>query len=169
MAFLSGMIMIVTPWAGAQGLDETVVVSIEPATRSVVLGENLGATVTVTNTGPSASAPLVVHLDITDPAQSISVDPEDWTPTLSRSVGALEPGEATMVEWELQPISAGTFMAYAVVLSPDLDTISASEVLEIRVVDQRSLNPGGILPVAIAAPAIVGTLLLVQMRLARRG
>lgn len=154
--------------ASAAQLPETVVVTIDPPSSSVVLGENLDLQVSVTNIGTDPTPPLVVHLDITNPDQATSVDPEDWTPTLSQTIGAVGPGETVTVEWAIQPISAGTFATYAVALSPGVDTIAASNVLSVIVADQRTLNPGGVLPIAVGAPVLIGALLLLQMRLARR-
>lgn len=156
------------PSAGAASLDDTVRVAIDPKTSSVVLGENLDLHVAVTNNGSAATPPLIIHLDITDPEQNTSVDPEDWTPTLSQPVGEVAPGETVLVSWRIQPISAGTFSTYAVALSPGVESVAASNVLEVRVADERSLNPGGILPVALGAPAFVGGLLLLQTRFAKR-
>lgn len=154
--------------ASAAQLSDSVVVAIEPTSGAVVLGAQLDLQVSVTNDGDDATPPLVVHIDITAPDQESSVDPEDWTPTLSKPIGVVGRGETVVVDWTIQPISAGTFATYAVVISPGVDTIAASNVLEVRVTDQRTLNPGGIVPVAIAVPALVGALLAVQMQLARR-
>lgn len=148
-------------------IGDTVVVTVDPTTSSVVLGDSLDLVVTVTNTGTAPTPPLVVHIDITDPSESTSVDPEDWTPTLSKRIGEVAPGDTITVGWTVQPISGGTFAVYGVALSPGVETISASNVLEVTVADQRSLNPGGILPVAIAVPSLIGVLLLIQMRFVR--
>lgn len=153
--------------AGAAPGGEVTVI-LEPDGSSVVLGGSERLSITVTNTGDEASAPLAVHLDVTDPAESWSVDPEDWTATLTKPVGVLAAGETAVVDWEIQPISPGTFSVYAVVLSTELDTVAASNVMRISVADERSLNPGGILPVAIGAPTVVGALLVVQLRMSRR-
>lgn len=154
--------------AGAQEMTESVSISVQPASSSVILGDNLDLQVTVANISAEQTLPLVVHLDITDPGRSTSVDPEDWTPTLSKPIGTLAAGETVVVDWNIQPISPGTFATYAVALSPDADSVSSSNVLRVTVADQRSLNPGGILPVAIGAPAVIGGLLLIQILLARR-
>ncbi len=145
-----------------------ITVTIEPTGVSVVLGENFDIEVTITNQSDQPSAALVAHLDITDPAKATSVDPEDWTSTLSKPVGVIEPGGSTRASWNLQPISAGTFAAYAVAISPDAPDVAASNVLTVSVADQRSLNPGGILPLAIGAPVVVGALLVFQIRATRR-
>lgn len=159
--------LFVPSTASAESLDD-VAVTVDPTSHSVVLGDAFTVQITVTNRGSVATVPLVIHVDITDPSQPTSVDPEDWTSTLSKTIGILDPGTSVTVDWELQPIAGGEFAVYAVALSAGIDTLSPSNVLRVAVADQRSLNPGGILPVAIGAPLVVGGLLLLQMRLARR-
>lgn len=145
-----------------------VTVSIEPATGTVVLGDTFDLRVSVTNDAAAPSAPLAVHIDVTDPAAATSVDPEDWTPTLTRTVGVLAPGATKTVRWTVQPIAGGTFAVYAVALAPGEADLSASDVLVLTVDEQRTLDPGGILPLAVGVPTLVGALLVVQIRRARR-
>jgi hypothetical protein len=154
--------------AAAVGAPEGVTVSIEPASANVVLGDTFDVEVSVTNTTGAATEPLAVHLDVTDPAAKTSVDPEDWTPTLNRSVGGVAAGETATVRWTLQPIAGGTFAVYAVALSQGSESLAASNVHLVTVQEQRSLNPSGILPLAVGAPALIGALLLVQVRRSRR-
>jgi len=146
-----------------------VTIQVVPAATDVLLGEATDLSVVVTNNGSQPTAPIVVHLDITDPTSSTSVDPEDWTSTLSRTVGSIAPGATTSVAWTIQPISGGTFALYAVAIIVGADSLAASNVVEFTVADQRSLNPGGILPVALGVPAAVGLLLLIRIRPVRRG
>ena len=154
--------------ASATEIAETVTVTINPPMKTIVLGENLDLVISITNEGADTTPPLIAHIDITNPDETTSVDPEDWTPTLSKAVDPIAPGETIVVDWNLQPISAGDYVTYAIVLSPGVDSISASNVLEIGVIDERGLNPGGILPVALLMPALIGVLLIAQMRHARR-
>ncbi len=143
-------------------------VEIDPVTAEVLLGESVDLEVRVTNRTEEPTPPLVVHIDITDPSQSSSVDPEDWTATLSKGVGVIEPGMAKTVKWTVQPISGGQFALYAVALTPGGPDVTSSNVLTFDVTEQRSLNPEGILPVAIGGPVLIGGIWLVQARLARR-
>lgn len=166
LVVMSAFVLAAVP-AGAQTMDDVEVV-VEPSSAPVVLGETLDISVTVTNNGTAPSAPLVVHIDITDPSSESSVDPEDWTSTLSKTAGVVAPGATKTVTWNIQPISGGSFSLYAVALSEGVSSVASSNVLAVDVADQRSLNPGGILPVAIGVPLVVGFLLLVQIRLARR-
>lgn len=168
-----GACLLTFPWvaasvAHAEGTVGSVTVRIEPTAASIKLGESLDLQVTVTNHGETPSPPLVLHLDITDPDRSTSVDPEDWTSTLSKKVGVVAPGDSATLDWRIQPISGGTFATYAVVISPGVDDLASSNVAQVDVAEQRSLDPGGILAVAAGTPAVVGALLLLQLRLARR-
>ena len=156
------------PSAGAERPEDAVTVELRPATSSVRLGESLDLRITVTNQGTRPTSALVVHLDITDPSRSTSVDPEDWTSTLSKPVGPLAAGRSAVVRWTIQPISSGAFSAYAVALAPGVDELATSNLLQVRVTGKRALNPGGILLVAVGVPAFVGGLLVLQVARSRR-
>ena len=149
--------------AAAQSLDE-VLVEVTPVTADVALGATIDLTVTVTNTSAEARNDLIAHIDITSPERDGSVDPEDWTATLSQFVGPLEAGASATIGWSIQPISPGTFLVYAVALAPDAPDVAGSNVLTVSVEDQRSLNPQGVLPVVIIVPAAVGALFVWRLR-----
>lgn len=148
--------------------NDGVEISIRPDATTLQLGESVDAQVEVTNTTTQPTDSLVVHIDITDPAHTRSVDPEDWTSKLTQRVGVIDPGDTVTVTWTLQPIAEGQYVVYAVALAPDATTLAASNVAHVDVTAQRSLNPGGILPVAIGAPTLVGGLLVFQIRRSRR-
>ena len=148
-------------------------VSVEPASITTTLGSTEQIHVTVHNDTDTRIGPIAVHIDITDPRSETSVDPEDWTPVLTREVASLDPGEIEVLRWEIQPISSGSFSLYGVVLAPDAAELAASNVVTIDVEMTRTLNPEGVLPVAIGMPLIVGALLVANTRrhgaLRRRG
>jgi uncharacterized membrane protein len=156
------------PSARAEGVADTVTVKLEPTASSIRLGESLDLRITVTNHGVGPSPLLVVHLDVTDPGRSTSVDPEDWTATLTKRVGTVAAGDSATVHWKVHPVSSGTFATYAVALSQGVTDAATSNVLYVAVADKRPLNPGGILAVALGMPGLVGALLLLQLRLSRR-
>ncbi|MDH3678440.1 MAG: hypothetical protein OEV40_00695 [Acidimicrobiia bacterium] len=161
--------MLAVPTAAfAQSADQPVAVTVEPAAVTVELGEQVDIAVTITNTSPDSIEGLVAHLDITSLGSAGSVDPEDWTATLSKSVGSLHSGSAATVWWAVQPIAPGDFVLYAVALRPDDHTVAVSSATTITVADRRTLNPQGILPVAIAVPAALGVVLADRWRRDRR-
>ena len=158
--------LVGAPAAAAQGGD--VEVTIEPAELRTDVGKAVPVAVTVTNLADRPTDDLVVHIDITDPRRAGSVDPEDWTVTLTRSAGVIPPTESVSLTWDLEPISGGRFTLYAVAMSPDSTTIVASEGVEVVVDERRALNPQGVLPVALVTPLAVGGLLLVRWNTRRR-
>jgi hypothetical protein len=164
---LSVLGWVAVPSAGAEPNANPVTVELQPATSSIRLGESLDLRIIVTNNGTRSTSPLVVHLDITDPSRSTSVDPEDWTSTLSKPVGPLAAGRSATVRWTIQPISSGAFAAYAVALAPGVDNLATSNVLQVMVAGKRALNPGGILLVAVGLPSLVGALLVLQVARSR--
>lgn len=144
-------------------------VRVEPGALTVDVGAGIDLIVTVTNHGSEPSQPLAAHLDITDPTSSGSVDPEDWTATLTRQVGVLEAGATETIRWPMTPISGGRFVAYVLLIPTEGNqALTASNVIEVVVDEQRTLNPQGVLPVAAATPLLIGLLLVGQRQYARR-
>lgn len=161
-AGLLSMVMLAVPAAGQTG--GSIQVEVSPTRIDATLGDSFDIEVTVTNLSDDATASLVAHIDITDPAQSTSVDPEDWTETLSQTIGVIPPGGTQSASWTLQPISPGSFSLYAVALSRDNDQVQASSATIIDVAFVQTLNPEGVLPVVVAGPIVVGALLSMVVR-----
>jgi hypothetical protein len=151
------------PFTAAEDLGEFTIV-MSPDRSAVDLGDSIDVQFTVTNSGTVDRSDLIVHLDVISPARDGSVDPEDWTATLNQPLGALAPGATTTIDWTIQPISAGTFLVYGVVLAPDGTGATPSNVLTVQVTDRRSLDPQGVLPVVIVVPLAVGLLLADRLR-----
>lgn len=169
VALLAGVFVLISlPRAASGNSSEALALTISPSSNTVLLGDTFEINIEVANTGAAPTPAIVVHIDITDPTSTESVDPEDWTSTLSKPIGTVGPGESTNVGWELQPISPGSFALYAVSLSAGDDAVAVSNVITVDVTDRRTLNPEGILPVAIGVPALIGALLAFQVGRTRR-
>ncbi|MEZ5096544.1 MAG: hypothetical protein R2731_10730 [Nocardioides sp.] len=168
---LLGVVLSASPATSRSTSPPEVVIEVSPASSQLVLGGSVDLTVRVTNSGSTASAPMVLHLDVTDVAAPGSVDPEDWTTTLTKPLGVVAPGATESVRWRVQPISGGAFSVYAVAL-PDRagvdGRVASSNLALIQAATRRSLNPQGVLPVSLAVPGLVGILLLRSVR-RRRG
>lgn len=153
--------------AGAQEAGP-VVVTVEPAKVMSEIGATTNLTIVVTNEGATATAPLAVHLDITNPSGQGSVDPEDWSSTLTRQIGVLGPGAVETLSWDVKPISGGDFSLYVTVMGEAGGSdIWVSDAVDVSVASRRSLNPDGVLPVAVAMPLAVAFTLGVRWRIRR--
>ena len=140
----------------------TVTVAVEPVETTIDLGATIDLTITITNNGQEPTSDLLAHLDVTTPDSDGSVDPEDWTPALSKSIGPLAAGDSITLDWTVQPIAPGRFLLYAVSL--ESTTITASNLVTIEVIDRRSLNSGGMLPISLGVPAVIGAALVGRLR-----
>lgn len=154
--------------AGGASADSQLEVRVEPSELTVDVGAQVELTVTITNRSSEPSAAMAAHLDVTDPTGSGSVDPEDWTGTLTRQVGVIEGGGTETITWPMTPISGGRFVAYVLLIPIEgKQALTASNVVRIVVDERRTLNPQGVLPVAAGAPLLIGLLLVGQRRWSR--
>ncbi len=167
-ALIASAIVGATAVAAQEASGAQVEVVVAPATIATEIGMTTDLQVSVTNTGAVATAALAVHLDITNPSGAGSVDPEDWSSTLTRQIGVLQPGATHELIWDVKPISGGDFSLYVTVLGElGGSEIWVSSAVDVAVRSRRSLNPDGVLPVAIAMPALVLGAWTARLRLRR--
>lgn len=136
-------------------------VTVAPAQAEIRMGEKVHLEARVTNIGNSPTPPLVVHVNVVSLNPKPYVDPEDWARDRSRTLRPLAPGETARAQWTLTAVNGGEFAAYTVVLpaapaARPADPISASASMRMRVTSVRRFNSGGVLPVVIAVPALLG-------------
>lgn len=163
-AFTTLAIIVFVPLSVFAQVSQDVELVVNPGSIETTLGRTEQIEVRATNTSSEKVGPFAVHVDITDPASESSVDPEDWTPTLTQEVEGLEPGESNTLIWNVQPISNGAYSLYAVALVAGSVEVAVSNAVTVRVESARTLNPEGILPVAVALPLVVGALLALNLR-----
>lgn len=165
---IAAVLSLGAPFAGAA----TPTVSVAPPTQGARVGDPFTVTATVANPAARSTTPLTAHLEIIDPTRAGSVDAEDWVPDLNTTIGALAPGEAHDVRWELTPIAGGTFAVYVVALPESAGRVAgpvaSSDAIPVDVTEVRTLNAGGALPVPILIPLILVALLVVVRLVARR-
>jgi len=163
-----GLGMATIALANADFGDCRLLVSVTPDRVRTSVGESVELLVTVASPATGPTPETVVHLDITDPVQEMSVDPEDWTTTLTQAVPPVETGKPTSVSWTIAPPSAGDFLLYAVAVDPNAGVeptqIAVSNGVPVHVAERRPFNPQGILPLAIAVPALIGAVLIWRRR-----
>jgi hypothetical protein len=133
------------------------------------LGRSFEFRSTITNSGPNAASGLVAHLSVLSLRSDPYVDPEDWSAQRVVFLDPIPAGGSRSLTWRMTAVNAGTFGVYVTVLSKDGSGGPApnTPTIDLRVSERRTLNAGGILPLAIAVPALLGALAIV-LRL-RRG
>jgi len=135
------------------------VVTVSESDVSKLTGESFTFTSTITNNGSTTTPQLIANLNFTSLDNSTYIDPEDWSPQRTMTVDPLEPGTSVTKTWKVNPILEGEVAAYIVIL-PKSDALTAqplttSPAIHMHVGAQRSLNPGGVLPVTLAVPGIL--------------
>jgi len=136
---------------------------------STGLGDKFMFRTTVVNHGPTEARGLIAHLNIVGLEPSVYVDPEDWSSHRTIYVRTLRPRESTTITWRMQAVSAGAFDVYVAVFRRGAvgGTPTTGQAIRLSVHDRRTLNSGGILPLALGTPALL-TALAFGIRLRRR-
>jgi hypothetical protein len=162
---LLAMCALVTFPATAANARSRVELSLDRAGVSTKLGDSFGFHSTVTNAGSNALTGLVAHLNIVALSKGVYVDPEDWSSQRTRYLPDLSPGESTDVGWKVQAVNGGRFAVYVVVLpgvgpASAADPPTVSPALGVRVTEHKTINSGGVLPLALGVPALLGLMTL---------
>jgi hypothetical protein len=137
---------------------------------STSLGDKFTFRSTVVNHGPTAARGLIAHLNIFGLDSSVYVDPEDWSSNRTRYLPALAPHEVRKVTWTVTAVNSGSITIYVAVLPRHAaGQVAVSSPLHVEIAKRRTLNSGGVLPLALGIPALLGlTALGVRARRQRR-
>jgi hypothetical protein len=144
--------------AGPPAAAADVSVTVDRTGVATGLGKRFTFRSTFTNPGPGAARGLVAHLNIASMRRDVYVDPEDWSTSRTRYLDPIPAGGTATVRWRLQAVNAGEFAVYVAVLGVDSAgrPPSVGGTVRVTVADRRSLDAGGILPLALGVPAAIG-------------
>jgi len=149
-------------------------ISIDAGAKVVQAGSTILYNTVVTNTGTTASPPVIVAMNIINlKGHGDPVDPEDWSPERAQYRDALAPGESATLSWRVNAILDGDFMVYMAAVpapggSAETTQPVASSGIHLTVTPFTKLNPGGVLPYAIGGPVILAVVILLVYRNRRR-
>lgn len=168
-AVLAGLVAAAA-FAGVAGAASNgVSVTVDRSEVSTKLGDKFGFHSTITNRGSKPATGLVAHLNVLSFRAGVYVDPEDWSSRRTRYLAPIPVGRSVTINWGLHAVNHGSFGAYVAVLpqsgSPGPPTTGPA--IHVAVAERKTLNSGGILPLALGIPAFVG-LLALSLRV-RRG
>jgi hypothetical protein len=132
-------------------------VSLSRAQVTTKLGDNFAFTSTIANRDSTAAAGLVAHLNVVSLTKGVYVDPEDWSSDRTQYLPVVAAGRSVTVPWKVKAVNGGRFAIYVAVL-PVTGTLPpvVSPALDARVTEHRALNSGGVLPLALGIPALIG-------------
>lgn len=163
------LVAALTVAGGASAQSEPPLVTVDRKQISTGLGDGFGFRTTITNRAATATTALVAHLNILSLRGEVYVDPEDWSAQRTQFLGTIPPGGSRTLGWTLKAVNGGSLAAYVAVLpqSNPSRAPATSPTVRITVAERKTLNSGGILPLALGIPAFVG-LLAGGIRVARR-
>ena len=153
--------------AGAQG--GPAAVTVDRGHTSARLGGDFSFRTTIANPSASETSALIAHLNILSLRGGVYVDPEDWSTQRTWYLGTLSAHESRTITWKLKAVGSGRFAAYVAVLpqANPSEPPATSPTIQIEVAERRTLNSGGVLPLALGVPGLVG-LVAGGVRIARR-
>ena len=164
---LAAVALVAGAPAAAAAYDVTV--SVDRTSVSTRIGHTFVFHSTIANHGSAPARGLVAHLNIVDLSGNVYVDPEDWSSHRTRYLKPIPAGGSTTLAWKLNAVNAGTIGVYVAVLprsgAPVPPTTGPTVHVSIR--ERRTLNSGGILPLALGIPSLIGAAAL-GIRLGRR-
>jgi hypothetical protein len=147
--------------AGAHAADRVSVGvdRIEIATR---LGHKFHFHSTFRNAGSAPASGLIAHLNVLSLHGDVYVDPEDWSSHRTKFLPPIPAGGSLTVNWPLEAVNHGSFDVYVTLVSPSEAgrPPAIGPAVHIAVADRKTLNSGGIVPLALGIPALLGLLTL---------
>jgi hypothetical protein len=154
-AFLAALAL-----ASAAGAQFDPSVTVDRTRISTGLGDTFSFRTTIANPAATATSVLIAHLNILSLRDGLYVDPEDWSSKRTWYLGSIPAGGSRTITWKLKAVNGGSLAAYVAVLPQDSRTRppTTSPSVEITVAEQKTLNSGGILPLALGVPALIGVL-----------
>lgn len=147
--------------AAAPAAMEGVEVTFDRKEVSTALGGRFTLQTTIVNTGAARTDPILAHLNVASLTSDVYVDPEDWSADRSKEVAPLRRGQDTSLSWDIQAVNAGSFDIYVVLLPNGPSTagegpLVVSPPVHLEVAGRRTLSPGGVMPVVIVVPVLLG-------------
>ena len=147
----------------------SVTVNVDRTSISTVLGHKFFLRSTISNKGDTPASNLVAHLNILSLRPGVYVDPEDWSSHRTRYLGPIPAGGSLTLTWKLQAVNSGSLGVYIAVLpasgAPRPPTTGPT--VHVSIARRQTLNSGGILPLALGIPSLLGALTL-GLRFRRR-
>lgn len=162
-------VLVLGATAAARGADgsSSLSVTVDRSQIATKLGQKFVFRSTITNSGSTAVGGLIAHLNVLSFRGNVYVDPEDWSSNRVRYLAPIPAGGSTTITWHMEAVNAGSFAVYVTVLSHELAP-TAGPTVTVAITQRRTLNSGGILPLALGIPALLG-LITLGLRLRRAG
>ncbi|HET8873275.1 MAG TPA: hypothetical protein VFM83_06275 [Gaiellaceae bacterium] len=147
------------------------VVTVSPSRTEVStsIGRDFSFTTRVDNKASTATQPLVAHLNVLSLRPGVYVDPEDWSSRRTVFIGSIPARGSHTIDWKVKAVNSGDIGIYVAVLpqSGQAERPVTGPTIHVSITQRRTLNSGGIVPLAAGIPAALAAL-AVGVRLSRK-
>lgn len=141
------------------------VVELDQSNIATHVGDRFTFGSTIRNPGSQPLEGLVAHLNVLSLDRDVYVDPEDWSSARTQFLPRVAAGGSARLTWTVQAVNQGRIVIYVTVVSERAsDEVDASATLRATVTAQERLSARGVLPVALAMPAVTLLLLIASLR-----
>ena len=145
-------------------------VDVDQTRVATELGHKFTFRTTITNEGTDVARGYVAHLNVLSYDTGVYVDPEDWSGHRTSYLQAIPPSGSTTITWRMQAVNDGRFAVYVAVLPQTGGSRpTTGPVITVTVAQRTTINSGGILPLALGVPALLGVAWLALGVRRRRG
>jgi hypothetical protein len=148
--------------AAAKTAEDTAVeVSVSRSEVSTRLGGSFGFDSTIRNVGSKPLSGLVAHLNVVGLSEGIYVDPEDWSEQRTQTLAPLQPGQSVEIPWSVKAVTGGRAAIYVTAVPGEApatssERLAVSPAMDVRIAERRTINTGGVLPLALGVPMLLG-------------
>jgi hypothetical protein len=154
---------------GAWAAVPAVSVEVDRTAITTDLGQTFSFQSTITNRGSTPAAGLVAHLNVLALRPGTYVDPEDWSTERTRYLPPIPAGGATALTWRVTGVHSGAIGVYVAVLPADgAGRPAVGPTVRADVTARETIDSGGIVPLALGVPGIIGVLALAILARRRR-
>ena len=168
MTRLAAALLVTAVLAGpAAAAPGPLAVSVDRPRVSIRLGHSFVLRSTIANRGNRPAAGQIAHLNVLSLRPGVYVDPEDWSSHRTRYLAPIPPHGVSRITWRVKAVNAGTIGVYVAVLPASGLSVRppTGPLVKVSIADRRSLNTGGIAPLALGVPlALVALLVVVRAR-----
>jgi hypothetical protein len=144
-------------------------VTVDRAVVSTKLGKKIVFRATIANRSATVASGLIAHLNVLSLRNGTYVDPEDWSSHRTQYLQPIRARGSISTTWRVEAVNDGSFGVYVAVLpaSGVARPPATSPTIHLLVAQKKTLNSGGIVPLALGIPGLLGVL-AVSVRIRRR-
>jgi hypothetical protein len=137
-------------------------VNVDRTAISTALGHKFVFRSTIANNDTTPARGLIAHLNVVSLHNGVYIDPEDWSSHRTRYLAPIPIGGSVTLTWTLQAVNAGSIGVYVAVLrqSGAAQPPITGPTVHVSIAERKTLNSGGVLPLALGIPALLGALTL---------